>query len=424
MDAVLIRDFAIALFIGALMGLEREKRIAEKGFGIGGIRTFILLAECGALSAWLSQTAAMPWLFPVALVVAAALVAAGYFIQSRAYPQSTGLTTEVAAVTAFLLGGVTLFGFPELAVAFAILNSALLAYKTPIHRLVGKVAQEDLYAGLKLLVATFIVLPLLPNRTIDPWDTLNPYKAWWLVILISGLSLVGYIAIRWLGAARGTAITGLCGGLVSSTAVSLSFARESRGERVTPPVAAALAAGIVLAWTVMFGRVLVEVAVVHAPMLPRVLVPMGAMGLAALAAAGLLLLRGRRAGDTAGPAHAVPLSNPFSLTAAIKFAAFFTAVMLVVRIVQQYVPGTGIYAVAALAGLTDVDAITLSMAQVARDTGETTPAVTAIVIAVATNTVVKGGIVVALGSRALKLRVGAVTLLLLAVGAAALLFMA
>ncbi len=418
MNLELVGDFAIALFIGALMGVEREKRIAEKGFGIGGIRTFVLMAEAGAVAAWLTTELHAPWIFAAALVVVSAMVMGGYLLQARSHPDSLGLTTEVAAVVTFLLGGVTLFGHREIAVALGILNSALLAYRTPLHTLVGRIGQADLYAALKLLIATFIVLPLLPDRTIDPWAAVNPYKAWMLVILISGISLLGYVAMRWLGPARGTVLTGLFGGLVSSTAVSLSFARESRDASAASRGAGPLAAGLALSWAVMFVRVLVIIAVVFPPLLRTLAVPFGAM-LAVCVVAAVLLMRGGRAGP---PGRDVPLQNPFSLKAAIQFAAFFTFVMLAVKGIQSVAPGQGVYAVAALAGLTDADAITLSMAQMARDSAAMHAPALAIVIAVVANTVAKCGIVVALGSRALMGRVAALTLFLLAVAAVAVWF--
>ena len=145
-----------------------------------------------------------------------------------------------------------MFGERELAIALGVVTAAVLAYKQPLHGFVDKLGWDDVYAGLRLLIATFIALPLLPNRTIDPWGALNPYELWLLVILISSLSLVGYVLTRWLGPARGTALTGLTGGLVSSTAVTLSFAREARDNAQN---VAALACGILLAWAVMFFRV-------------------------------------------------------------------------------------------------------------------------------------------------------------------------
>ena len=293
-----------------------------------------------------------------------------------------------------LLGAMTMLGHRELAIGLGVVTAAVLAYKQPLHGLVAKLGWDDVYAGVRLLIATFIILPLLPDRTLDPWDALNPYKLWLLVILISSLSLVGYVATRWLGAGRGTVLTGITGGLVSSTAVTLSFARRGRDE---PNAANALACGILLAWAVMFGRVLVMVLVVNRDLLLPLLPPFVAMGAVALGAAWLLY---RRSGDGTEPED-VPLRNPFSLTSAAKFAVLFAAVLLLVKLAQLYFPGGGVYVLAALAGLTDVDAITLSMAEYAKSNPATVAAV-AIVIAAISNTVVKCAMVTSLGGAALR----------------------
>jgi uncharacterized membrane protein (DUF4010 family) len=259
---------------------------------------------------------------------------------------------------------------------------------------------DDIHAGVRLLIATFIVLPLLPDRPIDPWGALNPYSLWLLVLLISGLSLVGYVGTRWFGADRGIVLAGLTGGLVSSTAVTLSFSKQSRDDS-RPATAYALACGMLLAWGIMFGRVIAEVLVVNRALVTQVLVPFVTMSVVAAIFAWLFLRRSSAHSKTASKAPAVSLKNPFSLTAAAKFAAFFAVVLLVVKLVQMYFPGRGLYMVAALAGLTDVDAITLSMAEYAR-AGDTRVAVNSIVIAALTNTFVKCGMAAWLGGAALR----------------------
>jgi uncharacterized membrane protein (DUF4010 family) len=302
------------------------------------------------------------------------------------------------------------------AVALAIATTAILAWKAPLHGWVARVGRDDLFAGLTLLIATFIVLPILPDRAVDPWGALNPYEMWLLVILISGISLLGYAATRWLGSGRGVPITGLFGGLVSSTAVTLSFARRSREEERDVHLADSLAAGILIAWAVMVVRVGIEVAVVHRPLLRALALPLCALTAVAAAAAGLAYWRaGKRAGSAS---EEVPLRNPFSLLAAIRFAAFFAAVLLVVKLVEHYAPGRGVYGVAALAGLTDVDAITLSMASgVRKGSVAAATAAHAVVIAVIANTLVKAGMVLALGARALGRRIGLAAAALVAVAA-------
>ena len=410
-DLATIRDFATALLIGALIGVEREKRKGDGEPGIGGLRTFILFALVGAVAGFLSRDQPVPWVLMATLVPVAGLVFAGYWLVTKAQPGSFGLTTEIAAVVVCLLGAMTMLGHRELAIGLGVVAAAVLAYKQPLHGLVARLGWDDVYAGVRLLIATFIILPLLPDRTLDPWDALNPYKLWLLVILISSLSLVGYVATRWLGAGRGTVLTGITGGLVSSTAVTLSFARRGRDE---PNAANALACGILLAWAVMFGRVLVMVLVVNRDLLRPLLPPFIAMGAVALGAAWLLY---RRSGDGTEPEE-VQLRNPFSLTSAAKFAVLFAAVLLLVKLAQFYFPGGGVYVLAALAGLTDVDAITLSMAEYAKSNPATVAAV-AIVIAAISNTVVKCGMVTSLGGPALRRPVLLATVATILAGAVA-----
>ena len=413
-------DFAIALFIGALVGIEREKKQAEEHErGIGGLRTFILFAATGAVAAFLSRELATPWLFIATGAFVSAIVLVGYGAWVRAHPADVGVTTESAALVVYLLGGLAVLDHEGLAVALAIATSAVLAFKQPLHGLVDRLGRDDLYAGLKLLIATFIVLPVLPDRTLDPWGALNPYKMWWLVILISGLSLLGYAATRWLGSGRGVPITGLFGGLVSSTAVTLTFAKRSREAGADTALVDSLAAGVLIAWLVMFVRIAAMIAAVDLPLVRPLVLPLA--GLTAISA-GTAVLALRRAGEAARRSGGeVPLSNPFSLTSAIRFAALFAAVLLVVKLVQQYAPGRGLYAVAALAGLTDVDAITLSMAGGARAGSiESGTALGAILIAALSNTFVKLGFAVSLGAPALARWLAIATVGLVVVGGAAL----
>jgi uncharacterized membrane protein (DUF4010 family) len=419
LDLDTVRNFGDALLIGALVGIEREKRKSvEPEPGVGGLRTFILIALVGAIAGWLANALHMPGLLVAMLVIVGAAVLAGYVLAARTSPESLGLTTESAAIAVCLLGAMTTLGHRELAVPLAIVTAVVLAYKQPLHGFVETISWDDIFAGLRLLVATFIVLPLLPNRTIDPWGALNPYSLWLLVLLISSLSLVGYVGSRWLGAERGIVLTGLTGGLVSSTAVTLAFARQSREDTRTA-TGLTLACGLLLAWCIMFGRVIVEVLVVNRALVGRVLIPLATMGAATAIAAGVLFRRSTTAERHTAKKTEVPLRNPFSLTEASKFGAFFAVVLLVVKLVQLRFPGKGLYMVAGLAGLTDVDAITLSMAEYAKS-GDPQVAVGAIVLASLTNTLVKCGIVMALGGATLRRGVVVATGVIMAAGIGAL----
>ncbi len=411
-DYAAAQDFGTALLLGALLGIEREKRNMREGFGIAGLRSFVLLAMLGAIGGYMGKTLAMPWILPAVVVVVGIVVAAGYVAALRQRPDQVGLTTELAAVAACLLGAMATTGFRDLAVGLGVGMAALLAYKQPLHQLVGQLGWEDVLVGMRLLLATFIVLPLLPDRAIDPWGAINPYKLWLLVLLISGMSLVGYIATRWLGPGRGIAVTAASGGLVSSTAVTLAFAKQSRDE---PQRASALAGGVLLAWAIMFVRVVAIAAVVQ-PALALALAPaFGAMTLACLVV-GVVDLRRR---DGAGGAAAdVPVRNPFSLLAACRFAALFAFVLLLLKLAQQHLPQSGLYAVAALAGLTDVDAITASMAERTRaQPDDVGVAAMAVFVACVSNTAVKSALAVGLG-RGLARRVVAGAVLAVAAGTA------
>lgn len=417
-------NFAVALFIGALVGIEREKKKAEEhpSVAFGGIRTFILIALAGAGSAWLSVQLKTVWVFVAAGLIVSSFILVAYILENRKSDSSAiGLTSETAGVIVFLLGGTTLFGYKEIAVALAIATVAVLAYKGQLHSFVGKIYEDDIYAGLTLLFATFIVLPVLPNKTIDPWQAINPYKMWLLVILISGLSLVGYVATRALGTKLGTSLTGLFGGLVSSTAVTLSFAKQSRDAKESSKLMNILAASLLIAWTVMFIRILIEVVIVNIKLLPSLVVPMITMAVLAGVCAFLYYRLSSGQSGKHGTQN-VPLKNPFSLISALKFALLFGIVLLVVKYVQQNFPSQGFYVVAALAGLTDVDAITLSMADYAKGGGDAKTAVTSITIAAVSNTLVKCGFVFFFGAGRIRYLIGIATLVILIGGAVTVLF--
>jgi uncharacterized membrane protein (DUF4010 family) len=419
------QNFLIALLIGALVGIDREKKKDAEPGHTAGIRTYILLALVGAASAWVALELNAVWIFVATLLAVSAIIIAGYVLQNRTQDDAIGLTSEIAAIAVCLLGAMVVIGYPSLAVALAVVTSAVLAFKQPLHGLVGRIGTDDIFAGIKLLIASFIILPLLPDEAIDPWGAINPYKLWLLVILIAGLSLIGYVATRMLGKAQGTAVTGLAGGLVSSTATTLNFARASRHE----PAQAdghAVSAGILLAWLVMFVRTTVLVAFMNPALLKTMWIPFAAMDGVTAAFAGWHYYAGLKgtahrkpdSEDAGAGASGMPLQNPFSLGSAIQFGAVFAIVLLAVKMAEENAPGLGVYLVSALAGSVDVDAITLSIANDANKAIEPAQAVTAIVLAALANTAVKCGMVVVLGAGPARLQVAAATAAIFAAGGA------
>jgi uncharacterized membrane protein (DUF4010 family) len=290
-----------------------------------------------------------------------------------------------------------------------------LALKEWLHRLARRIEPSDVEATLKFAIVTLIILPLVPNENFGPapLDVINPYKIWMMVVLISGLNFASYLLVKILGAEHGIGLTGLLGGLVTSTAVTLGFAQRSRQQ---PQQSATLALGILLAWTVMFVRVMVLVAVISRPLAARLALVIGGLALVNLLIC-LVLWRRSRSGDAS--AEVAAGENPFELGQAVQFGLLFGVVTLAAKAAQVYLGDAGWYLAGAVAGLTDVDAIALSMANLAAgDASGLVPAARTIVIAVGANTLLKAGMAASLGDAQLRRIILPATAVLLAAGVA------
>ena len=406
-----------------MIGIERElsaPRDPSVESFLGGARTHPLLALSGALSTLLSRELGWPVL--VAAMAALILFLVVNYVDDLKRGGDRGLTSEVAFLVSFLLGALALTReviLPPphkfLAVAaIAVVTTALLSAKPTLNPLLRRISREDIVATLKFLVLAVVVLPLLPDRAFGPFDAINPRQIGMLVVLLAGISFLGYAAVRILGPHRGLGLTGLVGGLASSTAVTLSMSARAREE---PQLANSLALSVVLASSIMFVRMGILIAVAGPALLPVAWLP-----LAVLAAAGLLvsLWFYRRAKETAK--GDLQLSNPFELWPTIKFAFLFVLVLVGSKAATAWLGAGGAYAAGILAGATDVDAITLSMARLAQ--GELAPrvAVVSIFLAAASNTVVKAILATKLGGWKFgRLIAGAFAVVLGAGGAAVLL---
>ena len=415
-QTTLFYRFGVALFIGILIGLQREYAYDAEGRSdrttFAGVRTFALMALAGCAAAFMGDILGSVLVFAAVLVLMGGLIAVSY-VHTGALGE-VGITTEVAAILTILAGGLAYWGELAVAVALAVTVVALLATKFELHRFAEKLTREDVLATLKFAMITAIVLPVLPNRSFGPppFDVLNPHKIWLMVVLISGISFLGYILIKLVGPHRGIGLTGIMGGLASSTAVTLSMSARSR---TNDNLSQSFAMAIVLAWTIMFVRVLVEVAVVHPALLAQLWLPLAGGGAVALLAAGAVLLQQGRNND----AEELAVSNPFELGPAIGFGLIYAVILLITRAAQMYVGDSGIYLSSLVSGLADVDAITLSVAELTRNGGmDVGVGATAIVLAVISNTVVKGVLAVTGGSAALRKVMIPVTLLILAVALA------
>lgn len=410
-----------ALGVGLLVGLEREQSAPERGGKqLGGVRTYPIFALCGGVSMLL--TSAIPWLPLVTLLAVVGLVALSYHADITR-DSDHGMTTEISVIAVFLLGALACAqGYVApvrdrilLVAALGVALTFLLSSKPWFHKMATRVSRDDFYATVKFLIVAVIVLPLLPNQDMGPLGAINPRSLGLMVVTISGLSFLGYVAMKLFGAKRGLLLGAALGGLVSSTAVTLSFANRTKGQAALAPVAAG---AIAVAWTIMLGRVAVLVALIDLPLLRTLAIPLGAMIVAALI--GLLLTFRRNGGDGAN----VELKNPFELGSAIKVTAMFGAVLLVTKAANEYLGPEGLYIASALSGTTDVDAVTLSSAKLARDGVEDMVATVAITIAIAMNTVVKAGMAGYIGGAALGKRMAVTGALILAAGGAGLAVMA
>ena len=392
----LMLRFGIALLIGVLIGLEREyARLREEVKSFAGVRTFPLIALLGCSAALLAElTGAVT--FGIMASLLAVLIAIAYAFDAR--EGRVGVTTEVAAMVVFACGALCYWDRLDLAAALAVVTFGFLTLKPQLHGFAQRISSEDLYATLKFAIISLIVLPVLPNQTYGPppFDAFNPYNTWLMVVFISGISFLGYVLIKIVGSRRGIGLTGLLGGLVSSTAVTLSFSERSQDH---PDLARPFALAITLAWTMMFGRIVIEIAVLNQALLSILWLPMGAGMLA-----GLVFCVFYYFGQRTDEGSDMELANPFELGTAIKFGLLFAVILVVAKAAQFYFQEAGLYAAAAIAGLADVDAITLSMAELAGSQGgiTTSTAARAVVLAVISNTIVKGGIALSVGSKTLR----------------------
>ncbi len=406
-----IARFGLALVIGVLVGLQREyahQQSEREQFA--GARTLALIALAGCASALLTDLAGTAWVFVAALLTMGGLITVAYFVSAS--DGDVGLTTEVAAVLVFLIGALCYWGRLEVAAALGVGAAVLLSLKLGVRRFVGRVTAQDVLATLKFAVIAAIVLPLLPNRTFGPapLDVLNPRNIWLMVVFISGISFVGYVLIKLVGPKRGVGLTGLLGGLVSSTAVTLSFTQRSRGHAA---LAKPFALAITVAWTMMFARVLVEAAVLNGQLLSALWIPIGGAGGIGLLYCGYLLFFTRDKAE----GEEIALKAPFELGPALRFAVAYAAILVVSRGAQMLLGDPGVYVSAAVSGIADVDAITLSLARMdgAGTVGIDT-ATKAIVLAAMVNTTVKGGIVLVLGAASLRKSIVPAIVLILAAG--------
>ena len=401
MDFVDIYPFLVAMLIGALIGTERQRRLAEdKVRGVAGLRTFILIALLGALSATLASQFGP--LFAVASLTSFVILVAVGYASAVSSLGRIDLTAAVAAAVTFILG--MLANDPEnitLAVSLSIITTWILATRTVTHRYVEALNEADLLDTLKMGIIALVIYPILPAEPPDPWGVINLRQIWLFVVLVSLIGYIGYVLIRILGAERGLTLTGILGGLASSIAVTSSLAEESK---INPQLLSSAVFATAIASSTVFPRVLLIAAVVNREVLPDLFIPLLTM---TLVGAALAYISHRRNPLQGGE---VKVSDPFRILPALKLGLLFALVLIISRLAGLYFGDTGIYAASILSGLVDVDAITLSMATLASSTLSPSVAATSITLAVIANTLVKLGMAYLLGSREFGNRTAAILL--------------
>ena len=407
-----ILGLLIAALGGAAVGLERQWSGHAEGPGarFAGIRTFTMLGAVAGFSGWM-WNAGMATLAAILFAGAVAIIAAAYAAASR---QDIDGTTEVAALVVLVAGLLGGMGFIRLASGVTALVTLLLVEKSRLHALVARIDDVGLRSGVRFAVMALVVLPLLPQGPYGPLGGIRPREIWALVLFFSGLSFAGYLARRLVGPGHGYLVTGLLGGLVSSTNVTFTFARASQTDRT---MQRALALGAVAANAMLYPRVLVAAAILNSavvrPLLAYLAIP---AAVAALAAA----FGARRSSPDGAPE--VSLNNPLQLAGALQMAVIFQLVLMVVHAARELWGASGLFTSAAVLGLTDVDALTMSMARGVAEATSPGVAAMGIAIGVLSNTAMKLAIALFFGSPSFKtIAGGALSLMFLALGAALLL---
>lgn len=389
-----IRAFATSLAIGLLMGLERQRRSDAKA----GLRTFALVSLLGTLAALIADHFANGWILAVGLAVVGTMMIIAVTTDPND-DHDPGTTSVVALMVSYCLGAAVWFGYGTLAVMLGIASTALLYFKAELHGFTESLSSRDLISILQFAVLSFVILPILPDHDFGPYGALNPHQIWWMVVLISGVSLAGYAALRIAGGRHGAALVGFFGGLVSSTATTMIFARHTRTEAELARTATLV---ILVANLVLMLRLELIATVVA----PAISLPLAAvLGTGFVLGLGFTLYGWRTL--TARASLPIPeVSNPTEIRVALTFGLVYGLILLAAAWLEDLIGNRGVYAVALASGLTDVDAITLSTLRLyTLGKLDANATVTTIALANLSNLAFKSGLIVVIGGGILARRV-------------------
>jgi uncharacterized membrane protein (DUF4010 family) len=403
----LFSHLGIALGLGLLVGLQRES-VASR---LAGLRTFPLITLLGAVTGILSQLIQPQgaWLMAAGALALAILILSGKETDSRSGHLDPGLTTEIAILLMYGVGALLIVGPAEIAIAIGGITAVLLHFKGELQTAVARLTSRDMRVIMQFALISLVILPVLPNRTYGPYQVINPRHIWLMVVLIVGLSLTGYIAWKFFGEKTGLLLSGVLGGLISSTAATVSFSRRSKTSAEDSRGASIV---ILIATAIVYLRVMVEMAAVSTTMLQHATVPILILLLINLV--GVVIFWGW---GSPGSRSLPEQENPSELRSALFFAGLYALVLFLVALTTDKFGNRGLFLLAGISGLTDVDAITLSTAQLVRlDRLSATEAWRVVVLAILANLAFKLGTIIFLGVGILRQRVSVVILTKMAVG--------
>lgn len=385
MNLDIVVQLAIALVLGVIIGVERGWKQNEQAehSGDSGLRNFALSGLFGGVSAVLAKSFS-PWVLVGSLLGLSGLVATAYVLTAKK-SNDYGTTTELALLLTFILGGLAVSGFTQEAIATAVVVAWILSTKPELRKTLKWLQRHEILATLQMLLISTVVLPLLPNEAMGPWDALNPRAIGWIVLLIAGISYIGYFAMRLLGSQVGLLITAFFGGIASSTASTVSFARMAKQKNHSIPL---LAAGITLANGIMPPRLLLVIMVVSPALAHKLAPPLLVLGLVPMVAS-LIIFRWKGQGEPTENNANILVNNPVEIGAALQYTLFLVVLSLLVRWAEAQFGEQGIYWLAGISGLADVDAVSLSLANAVQDNLAEKVAMVGICLAVAMNTLVK-----------------------------------
>jgi uncharacterized membrane protein (DUF4010 family) len=348
----LVTPFAISIGLGALVGLERERGEVK----IAGFRTFVLIAAFGTLTALLSESIGM-WIIPAGLISVVVYLVSGRF-NPREKLANVGRTTEVASLLTFANGVLVWFGPKELAIALGIGMTALLYFKPELHGVAREIERNEYIAILQFALIAFVILPILPNQGFGPWEVFNPYRIWLIVVLVAGINLAGYIALKFFGSRFGAPLAGLLGGLVSSTATSISFAQLAGKWMKSSHM---IMCAITTANTTVYARIAIALTIINPAVAQKLYIPLGVI----FCMGAILALVSWQAAKKDNLKNIPKVKNPASLATALQFGLLFAVVLFLVAASRNIFNFGGLTLVTIASSFTDVDAINLSLAELA-----------------------------------------------------------